>query len=107
MCQARGTTFCSSGFSSEPYGSPYPMPTRRSAAAPARIAASAACGPPQLLGLDRRRRATDELGDVPGRHDHRVDAAPFELDDLVARDMRRLCDRELADRDVREQLQRA
>ena len=81
---ARGTTFCSSGLSSEPYGRPYWMPTSRSAAAPARIAASAARGPPQFDGcLDGRGRATDELGDVPSRHDHRVDAAPLELDDLA------------------------
>ena len=56
--------------------------------------------------LHGRGRATDELGDVPRRHDHRVDAAPLELDDLVARDLRRLRDRELPDRHVREQLQR-
>src|SRR5262245_5024587 len=96
MRQARGTTFCSSGFSSEPYGSPYWIPTRRSAAAPARIAASAARGPPQFELLDGWGRATDELGDVPRRHDHGVDAAPLELHDLVPRDVRRLGDRELA-----------
>ena len=80
---ARGTTFCSSGLSSEPYGSPYWIPTSRSAAAPARIAASAARGPPQFDGLDGGGRATDELGDVPRRNDHRVHAAPFELHDLA------------------------
>ena len=80
------------------------MPTSRSAAAPTRIAASAARGPPQVL--DGWRRATDELGDVSRRHDHRVDAAPLELDDLLARDVR-LGDRELADWHVRQQLERA
>src|SRR3954447_11599942 len=107
MCHALGTTFCSSGLSSEPYGRPYGMPTSRSAAAPARIAARAARGPPQFDPLDGRGRATDELGDVPRRNDHRVDAAPLELDDLVSRDVRRLRDRELPDGDVGEQLERA
>src|SRR5437763_3660073 len=92
--QARGTTFCSSGSRSEPYGSPYWMPTSRSAAAPARIAPSATPGPPQLDGW---RRATDELGDVSGGDDHGVDPTPLELDDLVASNVLRLRDRELPD----------
>src|SRR5947207_4880907 len=79
------------------------MPTSRSAAAPARIAPSATPGPPQLDGW---RRATDELGDVSGGNDHGVDPAPLELDDLVARHVLRLRDRELPDRDVAEQLER-
>src|SRR5580765_7600912 len=103
MRQARGTTFCSSGSRSDPYGSPYWMPTSLSVAAPMRIAPSAARGPPQLDGW---RRATDELGDVPSGHDHRVHSAPFELDDLLAREVVRLGDRELADGDVGEQLER-
>src|SRR4051794_14209008 len=103
---ARGTTFCSSGLSSEPYGSPYWMPTSRNAAAPARIAARAARGPPQFDPLDGRGRATDELGDIPRRNDHGVDAAPLELHDLAARDVRRLGDRELPDGNVRQQLER-
>src|SRR5881628_3592358 len=104
---ARGTTFCSSGWRIDPYGSPYWIPTSRSAAAPARIAPSAARGPPQFDGLDGRRRATDELGDVPGRHDHRVHSAPLELDDLLACHVARFGDRKLSDRNVREQFERA
>jgi hypothetical protein len=83
------------------------MPTRRNAAAPARIAPRAACGPPQFDRLDRRRRATDELGDVPSRHDHRVHAATLQLDHLIARHGFRFRDRELSDRHVREQFERA
>src|SRR5215208_4977257 len=104
--QARGTTFCSSGSRSEAYGSPYWMPTSRNAAAPARIAPSAARGPPQCDLSDGRRGATDELGDVPSGHDHRVHPAPLELDDLLARHLARLRDRELADGHVGEQLER-
>src|SRR3954451_10347555 len=107
MRHARGTTFCSSGSSSAPYGRPYWMPMSLNAAAPARIAASAARGPPQFDRLDGRGRATDELGDVPRRDDHRVDAAPLELYDLVSRDVRRLRDRKLADGNIRQQLERA
>src|SRR3954471_8572277 len=106
MRHARGTTFCSSGSSSDPYGRPYWMPTSRNAAAPARIAASAARGPPQFDRLDGRGRATNELGDVPRRDDHRVDAAPLELHDLATRDVRRLGDRELPDGNIREQVER-
>src|SRR4051794_6792515 len=115
MCHARGTTFCSSGLSSEPYGSPYWMPTSRSAAAPPRIVASATFGPPQFVlvrrsagsALDGGRRATDELGDVTSRNDHRVHPTSFELDDLFPRHVADLGDRQLSDRDVAEQIERA
>src|SRR5215210_1354601 len=102
---ARGTTFCSSGSSSDAYGNPYWIPTSRRAAAPARIAPKAARGPPQCDLSDGRRGATDELGDVPRRHDHRVHATPLELDDLRARHLARLRDRELPDRHVGEELE--
>src|SRR5438105_1308164 len=104
---------CSSGFSRLSYGSPYWMPTARSAAAPARIAASAVAAPPQRASaqrptgvLDLRRRVADELGDVSRSDDDRIDSSPLELDDLLAARRVDRGDRELARRHVRQQVER-
>src|SRR5256885_2088830 len=106
---------CSSGLSRFPNGRPYWMPTDRRAAAPARIAASAVPRPPHWLPaqrsaarvrLDLRRTFTDELGDVCRADDHRIDSGPLELLDLLATRDRDVRDRELARRDIRQELER-
>src|SRR5690348_13413590 len=96
MRHASGTMLFSSG-SSSPNGRPYAIPTARRASAPARIAASAAFGPPRrpargsTPASDLWGSATDEPGDVSGAHDDRVHARPLERDDVltpVDRDVR-------------------
>src|SRR6478672_8384039 len=90
------------------------MPTRRIAAAPARIAASAVPRPPHRVSaqrpaavpvLDLWRFVTDELGDVSRLDDDRIDSRPLELVDLVAPRHSYVRDRELARRYVRQELE--
>src|SRR3954454_20343482 len=90
--------FCSSGLSKLPNGRPYSIPTRRSAAASARIAATAA------LYLCRRS-ATDEVGDARAADEHRVDSCALERDDVVTGRGLKIGDRELAGGDVGEQVE--
>src|SRR4051812_14902852 len=114
MCQAGGTMLCSSGLKSA-NGCAYLTPTRRSAAAPARIAPSATVGPPKSASARRRAggasdfggASADELGNVPGGHDHSVHSGALELRDLVAAADRQLRDRELPGRHVLKQVERA
>src|SRR5712691_7338571 len=111
---ARGTIDCSSGFSRLPNGSPYWIPTSRSAAAPAMIAASAVPRPPQRVSAHRsarrrlnlRRGVADELGDVSRSDDDRIDSRPLELVHLLATRYRDLCHGELSGRYVGQQLER-
>src|SRR2546421_3915952 len=105
---------CSSGLSRLPNGSPYWMPTARSAAARRSSAASAVAGPPQRVSaqrwtaaLDLRRRVTDELGDASRSDDDRIDSRPLELVDLLASRHGHVGHRELPGRHVGEQLERA
>ena len=90
------------------------MPTRRIAAAPARIAASAVPRPPHRVpaqrstavpALDLRRGVTDELGDVSRSDDDRIDSRPLELVDLFTARHSHVRDRELARRNVRQELE--
>src|SRR2546423_13942980 len=106
---------CSSGLSRFPNGRPYWMPTDRRAGARARIAASTVPGPPNWRPAQRsaagvrlglRRTVTDELGDVRRADDHRIDSGPLELLDLLATRDRDVRDRELARRDIRQELER-
>src|SRR6187401_2278036 len=90
----------SSGFRTES-GSPYRTPTRRSAAASTRIAARA------IRPSDLRRRVTDERLHVAAGDDDRVDPGAFELEHVRAARSRELRDRELAGRDVGQQLEQA
>src|SRR5262245_1420558 len=118
--------FCSSGSSRLPNGSPYWIPTSRSAAASARMAARngsdlrtrirttfglrGARGGGTALStsrnvLDGGRHAADEVGDVRRLDEHRVDAGPFERDHVVAGRCAEICDRELAGRDIGQQVE--
>src|ERR671935_1797700 len=114
MCQARGTMLCSSGLKSA-NGCAYLTPTRRRAAAPARMAASATFGPPHTASARRRAgrasgfggASADELGNVPGGHDHGVHSGTLELGDLVAAAHSQLGDRQLPSRDVLKQIEGA
>src|SRR5262245_50251151 len=118
MCHARGTMLCSSGLKSAK-GWAYETPTSRSAAAPARIAANASLGPPQAPTFSTRRRSggatgsdvggasADELGNVPGGHDHGVHPGALELGHIVAATDCELRDRELSCRHVFEEVERA
>src|SRR5581483_3900745 len=92
--------FCSSGLSSPPNGRPYSMPTRRSAAASARIAAGAAA----LLDLGRRR-ATDEVRDRRAADEDGVDPGTLERHDVVAAGGPEVGDRELPSGHVRQQVE--
>src|SRR5919201_3666106 len=94
---ARGTIDCSSGFKRFPNGSPYWMPTARSAAPPASRRTSTVRGPPQRVSAERargargrlnlRRRLADELGDVSCSDDHSVDSRALQRVHLLpARD---------------------
>jgi hypothetical protein len=93
------------------------MPTKRSAAARATTAARAVPLPPQRVSaqranalrakLDLGRGVADELGDVSRSDDDRIDSRPLELVNLFATPHRHVGHRELAGRDVREQLERA
>src|SRR5919107_5043500 len=110
---ARGTIDCSSGLSKFPNGRPYSIPTKRSAPAPARIAASAVPAPPQRVSaqrwaarLNRRRGVSGEAGDVSCSDDDRIDSRPLELVHLVAARHRDVCDRQLSGRQVRKQVER-
>src|SRR5437899_1624987 len=88
---------CSSGFSRLSYGSPYWMPTARSAAAPARIAASAVAAPPQRASaqrptgvLDLRRRVGDPEDRELRRLANSTERAPDD-DPLCSLRLRRAC----------------
>src|SRR6476646_10728643 len=90
------------------------MPTRRIAAAPARIATSAAPRPPHRVSaqrstavavLDLWRFVTDELGDVSRFDDDRIDSRPLELVDLFAARHSHVRDRKLPRRYVRQELE--
>src|SRR5512133_713056 len=90
------------------------MPTRRIAAAPARIATSAAPRPPHRVSaqrstavpaLDLWRCVTDEHGDVSRFDDDRIDSRPLELVDLLAARRSHVRHCELARRYVRQELE--
>src|SRR5262245_405519 len=116
MCHARGTMLCSSGLKSA-NGWAYVTPTSLSAAAPARIAANASLGPAQTTSARRRSggasgsdlggASADELGNVPGGHDHGVHPGALELCHVVAAADGELRDRELSCRHVLEEVERA
>src|SRR5262245_7726403 len=116
MCHARGTMLCSSGLKSA-NGWAYVTPTSLSAAAPARIAANASFGPAQTTSARRRSggasgsdlggASADELGNVPGGHDHGVHPGALELGHVVAAADGELRDRELSCRHVLEEVERA
>src|SRR3954471_9605758 len=83
--------FCSSGLRRFPNGRPYWIPIRRSAAARPRSARS---------GLDLRRCATDEVGDLRVGDEDGVDAGALESSHVVCAGVLEICDRELAGGDV-------
>src|SRR4029077_7017857 len=88
--------FCSAGLSRLPNGRPYWIPIRRSAAARPSSAKS---------GLNLRRRATDEVGDLLRVDQHRVDARSLEGDHVLAGGGREVGDRELPGRDVGQEVE--
>src|SRR5947209_2890379 len=84
------------------------------AAAPARMAASAVRRPPHRVspqrsiasaGLDLGWDVTDELGDVSRSDNDRIDSCPLELVQLFPARLAHVCDGELAGRDVGQELQ--
>src|SRR6476646_12108652 len=111
--------FCSSGLSSPPNGRPYSIPTSRSAAASARIAAKAVPlrvaelrsvtlrlrtnAPPALDLL--RRSATDEVGDGRAADEDGVHAGSLQRDDVVTGRRLQVGDRQLARRHVGEKVE--
>src|SRR5262249_1949272 len=88
-----------------PNGSPYWIPTMRSAAAPARIAARAVPGPPQRRGSDFGDGVADEAGDVSRSDDDSIDSGPLELVHLITTGYRHVRDRQLPDGEIGEELE--
>src|SRR5262245_14344650 len=95
--------FCSSGLSRLPSGSPYWIPISRNAAA--RPSSARRTGPAGPRSSNLRRRATDEVGDVGRADEDGIDPRPLEREHLVAVRRVQVGDRELAGRDVGEQIE--
>src|SRR5437870_11588101 len=86
----------SSGLSRPPKGRPYSIPTRRRAAARPSSPRS---------GLDLRRCATDEVGDLRVVDEHGVDARTLQRDDVVPGRGLEVGDRKLSGGNVGEEIE--
>src|SRR4029450_1883376 len=108
IAHARGTMFRSSGFR-RGTGRPYWRPTRRRAAASTSRAASATHGPPHRLTAesDLRGSRTNQACEVLRSDDPGVHSGALQLGDLVGGRDLDVGNRELAGRDVREQVEHA